>query len=82
MDKQTENRIKQMLRMLNERQKRIYLATEAEALGHGGISAVSRLTGVSRVTISQGKKELKAASTMDMEKERCRVKGGGRKKNN
>lgn len=28
---------------LDERQRRLYLASEAEALGHGGIAAVARL---------------------------------------
>jgi len=81
MDKNTENKIKKMLPLLTERQKRIYLASEAEALGYGGISQISRVSGVSRVTISQGKKELKAESTEEAKIERSRKKGGGRKKN-
>ena len=81
MDKNTENKIKKMLPLLNEKQKRIYLASEAEAMGYGGISAVSRVSGVSRVTISQGKKELKGETTEEAKIESSRRKGGGRKKN-
>jgi hypothetical protein len=36
MDSIVENRIKKMLPLLDEKQKRIYLATEAEGLGRGG----------------------------------------------
>ena len=79
MDKITENKIKKMLPLLNEKQKRIYLATEAEAMGYGGISEVSRISGVSRRAISCGMKELKSE---EMVLEGIRKKGGGRKKNN
>jgi hypothetical protein len=39
-----ENRIKTLLPLLDEKQKRIYLATEAEGLGQGGLKAVHELT--------------------------------------
>jgi len=81
MDKSTENKIRKMLPLLNEKQKRLYLASEAEAMGYGGISAVSRVSGVSRVTISQGVKELKAEKAAESKIESSRKKGGGRKKN-
>jgi transposase len=80
MDIQTENRIKTMLPFLNEKQRRLFLATEAEAIGYGGISRISRVTGISRVTITQGINELKTNSFKELEKERCRKSGGGRKK--
>jgi DNA-binding MurR/RpiR family transcriptional regulator len=51
MDSIVENRIKAMLPVLDEKQKRIYLAAEAEGLGHGGVKAVHELTGVSETTI-------------------------------
>ncbi|MCK9427953.1 MAG: hypothetical protein M0P92_04630 [Acholeplasmataceae bacterium] len=47
-----------MLFPLNEKQKRIYLASEAVQIGYGGISKVSNLSGVSRVVITKGIKEL------------------------
>ncbi len=42
----------------NERQKRLWAASEAMCLGHGGVSLVARATGLSRPTIIQGIKEL------------------------
>ena len=47
-----------MLPVLNERQRRIFLATEAKAIGYGGISRISEISGVSRITITQGIKEI------------------------
>ena len=77
---QTENRILSMLPFLSEKQRRLYLATEAEAIGYGGISKVSRVSGVSRVTITQGIKELKKQTSVTLDVERSRKEGGGRKK--
>ena len=79
MEKITENKIKKMLPLLNEKQKRIYLASEAEAMGYGGISEVSRISGVSRRAISRGMKELKSE---EMVLKSIGKEGGGRKKNN
>lgn len=81
MDKNIEKKIKKIMPLLNEKQKRIYLASEAEAIGYGGISKVSRISGVSRSAITRGKKELQEDIT-ENESERLRKKGGGRKKNN
>lgn len=44
--------------ILNEKQYRLYLAAEAEALGWGGKSQVAKATGASRNTISSGLDEL------------------------
>ena len=43
-----EERIRRMVPMLDEKQKRLYLAAEALSYGRGGISEVSRITKVSR----------------------------------
>jgi transposase len=80
MSNSIKRRIKSLLPYLNERQRRIYLATEAESLGYGGISEISRLSGVSRVTITQGLKDLKQKSLEQDCNTRCRKKGGGRKR--
>lgn len=61
---------------LNERQKRIYLSSEANNIGRGGISLISRLSKVSRPTIIKGKKDLESTP---LESPRTRNKGGGRK---
>ncbi|MBI4645170.1 MAG: hypothetical protein HY738_00915 [Bacteroidia bacterium] len=62
---------------LTENQKRIYVGNEASLLGFGGISEVSRLTGVSRRVISEGIKELKKPDEFTFD--RIRKQGGGRK---
>jgi len=46
---------------LDERQRRIYAATEAVHLGYGGISRISKICGLSRVTITRGVSEIDAA---------------------
>jgi len=68
---------------LNEATLRVWLATEAEALGRGGVSMVARATGTSRTTIYAGLKELRSPGATQSPKKRSRgvrVKGGGRKK--
>ncbi|MCL2832079.1 MAG: ISAzo13 family transposase, partial [Treponema sp.] len=39
-------RINTMLPELNERQRRLFLAAEAKAIGYGGITQVSKISGV------------------------------------
>jgi transposase len=58
----------------------LFLASEAEAIGYGGISQVSTASGVSRVTITQGIKELKNEDIYALGSEQSRKGGGGRKK--
>ena len=58
-----EERIRIMLPLLDERQRRIFLAAEAKTYGRGGISTVSRLSGVAPYTIRQGLKEIVHWST-------------------
>jgi hypothetical protein len=43
-----------MRQVLDERQWRLYLGTEARALGHGGIAAVARAAGASQTTVAAG----------------------------
>src|SRR6266581_4082011 len=62
---------------LNERTRRLVAASEAVAMGWGGISAVSRATGISRKAISHGIKELQERGGASAG--RVRRKGGGRK---
>ena len=64
--------------ILNELSRRRWVATEAKALGRGGVSTVFRATGVNRNTIMKGIKELK--NKKSIEPNRLRKKGGGRKK--
>ena len=84
MDINESNFIKIMTTILDERSQRIMLGAYANCLGHGGISALSRETGVSRTTITTGQKEAseilmspeKYAVTRDT---RVRAIGAGRK---
>lgn len=78
-DKKLADKIKSFLPYLNEAQKRIYLATEANQLGRGGKSKIGRLAGVSHNTINRGQKELKAG-VMSKPDEKIRKSGGGRKR--
>jgi transposase len=66
-----------LLPHLDERQQRLYLGSEARALGHGGVAAVARAAGVSRVTVSAGVGELEAGAEPPG---RARRPGGGRKR--
>ena len=73
-----KRRFKQVAGELNERTRRLVAASEAVAMGWGGISTVSRATGLSRKAISHGIKELQKAG--GAREGRIRRKGGGRKK--
>lgn len=63
---------------LTERSRRLWAATEARALGHGGIGFVEAATGISRSTIQRGLRELEAGEAVPPG--RTRRPGGGRKR--
>lgn len=63
---------------LSESQKRWYAAVKSFELGYGGVSKVSRATGLSRTTVTQGVKEIKSKK-LDRAEDRIRAKGAGRK---
>lgn len=65
--------------LLNERTRRLWAATEARALGHGGIACVERARGISRSTLVRGLAELDAPGP-PLAPERSRRVGGGRKR--
>jgi len=76
--KQVKNRFRSLQKHLDERTRRLFAAAESEAIGRGGISAVSAAIGISRRVIRQGKKELHArAGKLEG---RLRRPGGGRKR--
>jgi len=60
---------------LDERARRLFAAGEARALGRGGVSVVSRVCGLSRVTITKGLREL---DEEPLPPGRVRRPGGGR----
>jgi hypothetical protein len=66
---------------LNEYQARLFVAEKALEQGRGGVTHLSRLTGMSRVTITQGVKDLRSAERLrGAASGRVRNPGGGRKK--
>ena len=68
--------------VLDERARRLWAATEARAIGRGGITRVAEATGLSRVTIRAGLGELdlpQATAGGREGGERLRRPGGGRK---
>jgi hypothetical protein len=67
-----------LLPHLNERQRRLMLATEARLLGHGGVRTVARAAGVSETTVRKGVFELEACDE-PLAEGRVRRTGGGRK---
>ena len=63
----------------NERTRRLWAASEALALGYGGITAVSVATGLSQNTIRSGLAELIQVSESRVKPGMIRSSGGGRK---
>jgi Rhodopirellula transposase DDE domain len=63
--------------VLDERQRRLAAAAGARALGHGGVAAVARETGLARSTIRRGVQELERG--VELEGGRVRRRGAGRK---
>src|SRR5690242_876630 len=65
---------------MDERMRRQWAAAEARGLGYGGVSAVSRATGLSRTTIAAGLVELDLSPyRRACEAARVRRPGGGRR---
>lgn len=65
---------------MDERMRRQWAAAEARRLGWGGVTAVSRATGLSRVTITAGLAELDLPPEQrELEATRIRREGGGRR---
>lgn len=64
---------------LDERARRVWAATEARALGYGGVSLVHRATGMARSAIHDGRREIEHPDDA-MPMNRIRRPGGGRKK--
>jgi hypothetical protein len=62
---------------MDERMKRLWAGAEAEAIGYGGIAAVSRATRMAISTVQKGRNELRAGAD-DTDLVTVRRKGGGR----
>lgn len=70
--------------VLDERSRRRFAAAEAKAAGRGGVTAVSRITGMARSTVIRGLAELAVGcgddAVANLSSSRIRRPGGGRKK--
>jgi hypothetical protein len=71
-------RYRALRKTMSERGRRQWAGAEALAAGRGGIKAVERVTGLCYRTIARGMRE--AQSPSDVEPERVRAPGGGRKR--
>jgi len=84
MDKNViKAKVEVLFPVLDERARRLWAATEAEAIGWGGISLVAEATGMSHTTILAGIRENRALAqghaVKPLKPGRLRVPGGGRK---
>ena len=66
--------------VMDEQMRRLWAATEARALGYGGVSTVARAIGLTRPTITAGLKEIGAGTRLlrVAAKRRVRREGAGR----
>jgi hypothetical protein len=62
--------------MLNEKQRRLYAGLESLQLGYGGDQRLAEFIGLDPHTVAKGRREL---LEQDLEVERIRKAGGGRK---
>ncbi|MCI5208782.1 MAG: ISAzo13 family transposase [Candidatus Electrothrix sp. ATG2] len=74
---QVRQRYQTVCSYLSEDSKRVWAASESITIGRGGDTIVSEATGISRVTISRGKAEVRGGDRSG--DGRIRKSGGGRK---
>jgi DNA-binding phage protein len=74
---QLQEKYQSLKEHLDERARRIWAATEARVIGRGGVTSVSRPTGLARTVIYAGLRELDNPEITPLD--RIRKTGGGRK---
>lgn len=80
-DEELFKKYQSLIPHLTEKQRRLYLASEANYFGYGGIKKVALASGASPTTIRTAIQELKNDKSSDnINDTRSRKKGGGRKK--
>jgi len=81
MENDIKSRYEAIRWTLDERMHRLWAAAEARVLGHGGVTALSGITGLSRIVIRRGIKELEAQAFPAPESgvQRIRKPGAGPK---
>lgn len=76
-DKELHHQMNLLLSRLDEQQKRWYVGLEAKKIGHGGMTLLSQITGMSLDTIRRGRDEL-TENLVERPVDRVRLPGGGR----
>ena len=76
-DSRLKRKYTTLFRHLNEKQRCVVAAADAQFLGYGGISTLSRVSELSRSTLHQGIEELEGA---DVAPECVRKRGAGHKR--
>ena len=77
-DTKIQQRFERLAPMLDERTLRLFAAAEADAIGYGGVSRLSRITGLARSTIARGQQEMSRPQVVPAGG--VRRPGAGRKK--
>ena len=70
--------INRLVALADERARRLLVGFLAEQQGRGGVTLLSRVTGLDRNTITRGLRELH--ETAPLPRERIRRRGGGRRR--
>ena len=78
MYKEIQAKFDRIASHLDEKSRRLWCANEAITIGWGGVTIVSKATGLARNTISEGVKEMEGKK--EIVKNRIRKQGAGRKK--
>src|SRR5438132_6693401 len=77
-ERTARKRYREMTAVLNEQSRRRFVALEAQALGHGGVSLMARISGLARSTIYHGLSDIR--HKISTPPGRIRKQVGGRKK--
>lgn len=75
-----EQGMKDYFETLLEKDRRRYAGIEALKLGHGGLTYIAKLLGITRKTVTKGMRQILNLSAEEKRNKRIRRKGGGRKR--
>ena len=76
-EKELHHQMNVLMSRMDEQQRRWYGAVEAQRRGHGGMSEVSKITGLHVETLRRGRDEL-AENLQGRPEARIRLEGAGR----
>jgi hypothetical protein len=68
-----------MLHLLGAPRLRVWAASQATEIGHGGVKTLQRATGITRATIGQGKHDTRDGVRFNADGRVCRPIGGTKK---